>query len=139
MSDDDSQEKHAEVVLNGKQLVITPKSAGTEYFTLCAESNGRPVTKTVAVKIDSEPTGDNTGDTTGVENVTEASRFVSCDGQRIYITGFVGDKFSVYDIAGRMVNSFVVDSDRYVFDFGGHKGIYILKADSNFSSKVIIK
>ena len=53
MSDDDSQEKHAEVVLNGKQLVITPKSIGTDYFTLCAESNGRPVVKTVAVKVDS--------------------------------------------------------------------------------------
>ncbi|MBD5179725.1 MAG: DUF5074 domain-containing protein [Bacteroidales bacterium] len=131
MSDEDLQEKHAEVVLNDKQLVITPKSAGTEYFTLCAESNGRSVSKTVAVNIESE--------SAGIDNIANSAKSVSCDGQRIYIDGFVGDKISIYDIAGRLVNSFVVDSERYVFDFGGHKGIYILKADSNFSSKVIIK
>ena len=131
MLDDNINEPSAEVSLIDKQLTVIPHFKGSHFFTLAAESNGRMVSKTVEVKV---------GDvSTGINDVTSASKSITCDGQRIYISGFNGKMFAVYDVAGRIVNSFKVDADLYVFDFGGHQGIYILKSDSNFSTKVIIK
>ncbi|MDE7179579.1 MAG: DUF5074 domain-containing protein [Muribaculaceae bacterium] len=131
MLDDNNDEPSAEVSLTGKQLKVIPHSIGSHFFTLAAESNGRMISKTVEVKVSDV--------STGINDVTSESKSITCDGQRIYISGFNGKSFTVYDVAGRMVNSFRVDAERYVFDFGGHQGIYILKSDSNFSSKVIIK
>ena len=132
MSDDDTpSENHAEVSLRGKTLTVLPKSAGNHYFTLAAESNGRSVTKTVAV---------NVGDiSTGIGNVAGAGTSISCDGYRVFINGFSGHAFRIYDVAGRQVASFDVDCDKYVFDFGSHTGIYIVTSDTGISTKVIIR
>lgn len=131
MLDDKNNAPSAEVSLIGKQLTVIPHSIGSHFFTIAAESNGRMVSKTVEVKVGDVPSG--------INDVTSESKSIACDGQRVYISGFNGKMVTVYDVAGRMVDSFRVDVDRYVFDFGGHQGIYILKSDSNFSSKVIIK
>lgn len=129
--DENTSESHAEVSLVGKKLMVTPKSVGNHYFTLAAESNGRPVSKTVVVKV---------GDvTTGMTNVASDSKSIICDGHRVYLHGFNGEKFAIYDISGRIVKSFRVDADDYAFDFSGHSGVYVLKSESNYSSKVIIK
>lgn len=122
---------HAAVSLDGKTLTINPKSVGKHYFTLAAESNGRTVSRTVAV---------NVGDiSSGVNAVTDDSRSVVCDGRRLSVTGFDGHGFDIYDMAGRMVTSFNVDSDSFVFDFGRHSGVYVVKSDNNFIAKVIIR
>ncbi len=122
---------HAAVTLSGKTLTVSPLSAGTHYFTLAAESNGRTVSKSVTVNI---------GDiSTGLSEVASLNRSVTCDGERIFVRGFSGENLSVYDVAGRMIHSFVVDSDSYLFDFGQHHGIYVIRTESNFSTKVIIK
>ncbi|MDE6295925.1 MAG: DUF5074 domain-containing protein, partial [Muribaculaceae bacterium] len=126
----DEEESHAEVKLDGKKLQITPKSEGSHYFTLMAQSNGRTVTKTAHVKV---------GITTGIDNTAVASKSIDCDGQRLYITGFNGEIITVYTIDGQTLTSFGVDEDNYIFDFGGHTGMYILKSDSNYSTKVIIR
>ncbi|MDE5551594.1 MAG: T9SS type A sorting domain-containing protein, partial [Muribaculaceae bacterium] len=126
----DEEESHAEVKLDGKKLQITPKSEGSHYFTLMAQSNGRTVTKTAHVKV---------GITTGIDNTAVASKSIDCDGQRLYITGFNGEIITVYTIDGQTLTSFGVDEDNYIFDFGGHTGMYILKSESNYSTKVIIR
>lgn len=121
---------HAVVALDGTILTITPKSAGMHYFTLAAESNGRTVSKTIAVDVRDFSTGINS---------TRDSRSVVCDGHRIYVTGFNGHNFGIFDITGKQLSSFSVDSDKYVFDFGSHNGVYILTSDTDFSTKVIIR
>ena len=70
---------------------------------------------------------------------TTESKSIICDGHRVYLHGFNGEKFAVYDISGRIVKSFRVDADNYAFDFSSHSGVYVLKSESNYSSKVIIK
>ena len=129
--DENTSESHAEVSLVGKKLIVTPKSVGNHFFTLVAESNGRPVSKMVEVKV---------GDVaSGIINVASESKSIICDGHRVYLHGFNGEKFAVYDISGRIVKSFRVDADNYAFDFSGHSGVYVLKSESNYCSKVIIK
>lgn len=129
--DENTSESHAEVSLVGKKLMVTPKSVGNHFFTLEAESNGRLVSKTVEVKVSDVASG--------IINVASESKSIICDGHRVYLHGFNGEKFAVYDISGRIVKSFRVDADNYAFDFSGHSGVYVLKSESNYSSKVIIK
>lgn len=126
-----NEEPHAAVSLNGNTLTVSPKSIGTHYFTLAAESNGRTVSKTVAVNVGNV--------NTGVGDVYGDNRSVVCDGQRIYINGFPGQTFRIYDINGRVLNTFRVDSASYIFDFGSHLGVFIVANDNNFSTKVIIR
>ncbi len=122
---------HAEVALEGKTLTVSPKSAGDHYFTLVAQSNGRTVSKTVAVHV---------GDVlTGIGAVASGRGSITCDGKRIRISGFTGHLFRIHDVAGRMVAEFAVDCDDYVFDFGSHDGIYVVSSDSNVSTKVVIR
>ena len=69
--DENTSESHAEVSLVGKKLIVTPKSVGNHFFTLVAESNGRPVSKTVEVKV---------GDVaSGIINVASESKSITCD------------------------------------------------------------
>lgn len=128
---DNGSDAHAAVDLAGKTLTISPKSVGKHYFTLAAESNGRTVSKTIAVNVSDIASG--------VSAVGCDSRSVVCDGQRIAVNGFDGQNFNIYDMTGRLVASFHVDGDGYIFDFGRHKGVYIVKSDNNFITKVIIR
>lgn len=122
---------NATITLKDKQLTVVPQSAGIHTFTLAAESNGRVVSKTVTVNVSDR--------LSGINNIDYTPQSIICDGKRIYVNGFNGDNFTIYDLAGRSVASFPVDADRYILDFGGHQGIFVLKAGSNFSTKVIIK
>ncbi|MDE6541335.1 MAG: DUF5074 domain-containing protein, partial [Muribaculaceae bacterium] len=131
VNDDNTTSAHAAVSLEGRKLTVSPVSAGTHYFTLAAESNGRTVSKTVAVNVRKTATG--------IDDIQGEGNSISCDGQRILISGFNGHNFSIYDVAGRKVASFDVDADKYVFDFGSHNGIYIVSSDTNISTKVIIR
>lgn len=131
VAQNDDSDAHATVSLEGKTMSISPKSVGKSYFTLAAESNGRTVSKTIAVNVSDVASG--------VNHVADGSRSVICDGQRMVISGFNGHEFNLYDIAGRHLSTFHVDSDRYVFDFGSHSGVYILNSDENISTKVVIR
>ena len=131
MAEDNTSENHASVSLEGRKLTVSPISTGNHYFTLAAESNGRTVSKTVAVKV---------GDVSNVVDLIQGNgNSITCNGQRIFINGFNGHNFNVFDIAGHKVTSFKVDADEYVFDFGSHNGIYIVTSDNNISTKVIIR
>ncbi len=127
---DDMTADHAAVSLDGKNLTVTPLSAGNHCFTLAAESNGRTVSKAVTV---------NVGDvSTGINGISENRGTVTCDGKRLIIDGFAGHQFMIYDISGRAVAGFCVDCDHYMFDFGSHKGIYVVSTDTGINSKVMI-
>lgn len=132
MSDEDNTSaNHAEVSMDGKKLIISPKSVGSHFFTLAAQSNGRTVSKTITV---------NVGDTsTGVSSVSANTPSITCDGQRIYINGFSGHNIRIFNIAGHQVAALYVDTDNYVFDFGSHSGVYVVNSDANLSTKVIIR
>jgi len=125
------QEAHASVSLDGRKLTITPISAGTHFFTLAAESNGRTVSKTVTVNVEDL--------TSAIDNIDTTDSSVMCDGHRVVIKGFSGETFNIYDIAGRLITSFLVDSENYVFDFGNHSGVYVISSSRNFSTKVVIR
>ncbi len=131
LTQETGNDDHATVSLAGKTLTISPISAGTHFFTLAAESNGRTVSKTVSVNVSDSMSG--------IDNATSDSGSVTCDGQRIIIKGFSGETFHIHDIAGRLIDSFPVDSENYVFDFGNHSGVYVISSDSNFSTKVVIR
>ncbi len=125
------QDTPASVALEGKKLTVTPQAAGKHFFTLAAESNGRTVSKTVAV---------NVSDTiTGINSQTVKNGTITCDGRRIFINGFEGQNFRIYDVTGRELNSFFVDSDAYVFDFGNHGGIYVVSNGDTLNTKVVIR
>ncbi|MDE6083308.1 MAG: DUF5074 domain-containing protein [Muribaculaceae bacterium] len=131
-SDEDSElDKVAEVTLEDKTLTISPKKVGVHTFTLAAQSNGRTVSKTINVKVDDVQTG--------IDEVSGNAGLIKCDGRRVYLTGFAGHNIRIYNVAGEQVNTFDVDCDDYVFDFGGHSGVYILHSDNNHSAKVIIR
>ena len=130
MAEDAQEAPHAEVALDGKKLTVTPKSAGQHYFTLAAESNGRTVTKTIGVNVKNTQVGI---DTVGAEGS------LYCDGGRLFINGFNGQRFHVYSMEGIEVVSFDVDSDSYTFDFGSHAGVYVVTSDNGMSTKVIIR
>ena len=130
-ADDAAVATHATVSLDGSKLTISPVSAGEHNFALAAESNGRVVSKTVSVKV-----GDASA---GIVGTADNSRSVICDGQRVIINGFDGCDFDIFDIGGRKVASFHVDSDVYVFDFGAHSGVYAVASGHEFATKVIIR
>lgn len=48
---DASSDPAATVRLEGRKLIVTPQAAGTQTFTLAAESNGRVTTKAVNVRV----------------------------------------------------------------------------------------
>lgn len=120
----------ATVSLEGSKLTVTPQSSGTHYFTLAAQSNGREVTQTIGV---------NVTDKSGVDDIAANTGSMHCDGQRLYIDGFNGKRFSIFDLAGVLVNSFDVDSDSYIYDFGSHAGVFVVSDNQGVSTKVIIK
>lgn len=126
-----SDEAHAEITLDGKRLIVKPISAGNHFFTLAAESNGRTVSKTVAVNVSDI--------LSGISDVATDGSFVVSEGRRVLMSGFSGQTFFIYDIAGRLLNTFLVDSNNYVLDFGSHSGVYVISNGANLSTKVIIK
>lgn len=130
MTEGADTEPHAAVSLDGRDLTVSPKSAGTHHFTLAAESNGRVVTKTIGVNVSDI--------SSGVSLAPGDNRSVACDGQRLTISGFNGSDFRIFDASGRLVATFTVDADSYLFDFGSHSGVYVVTADNGFSTKVFI-
>ncbi len=127
---DTEYEAHASVALNGKTLTVTPLSAGTEFLTIKAESNGRAITKNVAVNVKDISSG---------IGMTESEGSVICDGRRLIIKGYNGQTFRIYDTLGGLVKSFLVDSDNYVFDFGTHNGVFVIASEGGFSAKAYIQ
>lgn len=128
---DEATSEHATVALDGKTLTISPNSIGNHCFTLAAESNGRVVTKTIGVNVNDI--------SSGIKSVSNDGKSVVCDGIRLYISGFDGNTFRVFDISGRDISTFDVDSDYCIFDFGMHKGIFIVSSEDGFSTKVNIR
>lgn len=126
-----NDEPHAAVSLEGKTLTVSPRSNGTHYFTLVAESNGRPVSKTVAVNVSDQ--------SVGIDGTAVSNGSVNCDGRRVFIKGFSGRTFRIYDMSGRLMDSFVADGETCVFDFGSHRGVFLISGADNFSTKVIIQ
>lgn len=117
--------------LDGNILTITPMEAGTHFLTLAAQSNGREITHTLGVKVNDVGSG--------ISEVGESAGSIHCDGQRLYVRGFNGTRFSVYDTNGMVIGSFDVDSDSYIYDFGSHKGVFIISDNQRVSTKAIIR
>ena len=124
-------DKVIDVTLEGRKLTVTPLAAGTGCFTLVAESNGRVSSKTLTVNV--------TDESSSIDKAAADHRSITCNGRRIEILGFAGDQFRIFDMTGRMVTSFDVDTDRYLFDFGSHTGIYVVSSESGINAKAIIR
>ena len=124
-------EPAAAVSLDGTLLTITPQAVGTHYFTLATQSNGREITHTLGVDVKDITSGING------EKITNGS--IHCDGQRLYINGFCGSQFYVYNLNGVIMTSIDVDSDTYIYDFGNHKGVYIVSDNQGLTTKVIVR
>lgn len=119
----------AEVRLEGRKLTVSPLSQGNMSFALTAESNGRRTTKNINVNVDLG-TGVN-----GLETVPS----VSFDGRRLHVCGLNGERFSIYDVAGMEMVSFEADSDHYIFDFGAHAGVYVVKGGNRPALKIAVR
>ncbi|MDE6370376.1 MAG: DUF5074 domain-containing protein, partial [Duncaniella sp.] len=117
------------VTLENRRLTVTPNLAGTHTFSLVAESNGRPVTKTVSVTVSDVKTG--------LHDINSIGS-VRCDGNNIYINGFNGTVFNLYSVTGQKVSTFEVDSDNYIISLENQRGIYILKGAA-YTEKIVIK
>lgn len=129
--DDNTTAKHAEVRIDGKNLIVSPKTVGKHFFTLSAQSNGRTVSKTISVNVFDNPSG--------IDSMPVKAPSITCDGKRISVNGLNGHSIRIFDIAGQQVAALYVDSDDYVFDFGQHSGVYIVNSDTNLCTKVIIR
>ncbi|MCM1518372.1 MAG: leucine-rich repeat protein [Pseudoflavonifractor sp.] len=121
--------KVAEFALDGSKLTISPAREGATNFLFTAESNGRPVTLSLSVVVKSA---------TGIDNVEAAAGTVRVAGNRIYVDGFDGDLFALYNTAGHCVAAFTADSDNYVAEFNLTPGVYILRGDK-VSVKLAVK
>lgn len=120
----------AEVALTGKTLTVKPLAAGVRYITLVAQSNGREISHTIALTVSDTATG--------ISNDISASGTVTFNGQRLTIRGLAGHTFCIYAPSGMLLTKFDVDSDHYVYDFGTHSGVFIVKDNQGISTKVTI-
>lgn len=121
----------AGVTLEGKTLTVTPVSAGSQSFTLKAQSNGREISKNILVNVKDIQNG--------IYDVEAPNGSIICDGHRVVIDGFMGKEFTVFNDKGIAVTSFIADTDHYILDFGCHTGIFIIVSDNSVSAKVMIK
>ena len=123
----------ADVTLVGRTLTVAPRESGSRHITLVAESNGRPVSKTVTVTV-------NDRTTTGTDAENTLSRgSISCRGCEIVFSGLAGETFSMFDAFGRKVAEIAVDNDFYTMRAGFADGVYILHGDKGMTSKITIR
>lgn len=120
----------AEVSLEGHTLTVKPLHEGKEVFTLMAESNGRTVSRTFSVNVAGTPAG---------VSAPDAGAWISCDGRRVVFCGFAGNKFSLYDMSGRGIVAFDVDSDRYTAQFDVPSGVYVVRNADGYASKIVLR
>lgn len=124
-------EEPAVVTLNGDKLTITPNAVGQTSFTLSGSSNGRTVSKTVNVNISDA--------VDGVCHLPVSLGSLTLRGSRLYIGGHTGTAFTVCTVSGIELVNFVADTDNYVFDFGSHTGIFVIKGNDGSVAKLCIK
>lgn len=124
-------EEAAEATLDNNILTITPKSTGSHFVTLAAQSNGREVTHTLGIRVSDIATS--------ISDVVKNVGSIQCDGQRIYLKGFNGSHFTIYNVNGVILNSFDVDSDTFIYDFGSHKGVFVVSDGKSMATKAIIR
>lgn len=122
--------KAANVSLIGKTLTIKPLAEGTHNFTLFASSNGKVASMNVPVSVST---------VTGINSIYGNQCSIKCDGQRLIVNGYAGVDFTVCNVNGVALTRFTADSDNYVFDFGGHNGIFIISGSNGVATKVIIR
>lgn len=118
----------AEFALNGSRLTVKPVKEGQTNFLFTAESNGRPVTLSLPVTVKN---------VTGIDDVIAAHGIVTVRGNRLYVNGYNGCDFNLYNPAGVCVASFTADSDDYVAEFSLAAGVYVLRGD-NLSMKIAL-
>ncbi len=131
LSSDQDSTPHAHISLEGNSLTLSPVSAGSEVFTLAAESNGRTISKTVTINVSDI--------ISGISDTGKAAKSITCDGRRVVIKGCMGDTFNIHDIAGQLITTFNVDSENYIFDFGSHCGVFVISSPDNINTKVQIR
>lgn len=119
----------AEFALNGSKLTIKPIKDGQTNFLFAAESNGRPVTLSLPVTVKT---------VTEIDAVNPATGKVTVCGNRLYMDGYCGHDFKLYNPAGVCVASFAVDSDSYIAEFSLAAGVYVLRGE-NLSMKIALK
>ncbi|MCM1310148.1 MAG: DUF5074 domain-containing protein [Bacteroides sp.] len=127
---EDAVAEPAIVKLENNLLTVTPQVPGQTSFTLCGESNGRAVSKTINVYVKEAQTG--------IQAVS-AEKSMKLRGSRLFVNGYCGSSFTVYDLAGAEVAEFVADAENCIFDFGAHKGIYLVKSSDGSVLKVSVK
>ncbi|MCH5221299.1 MAG: DUF5074 domain-containing protein [Muribaculaceae bacterium] len=122
----------ADITLEGRTLSVSPVAVGTTTFTLSAESNGRITSKAIEVAV--------TDISTGFDSVNGGNNGnILCNGKRITVVGLNGAEFTLYDINGRRLLSFVADSDTFVAQPDCAPGIYLLKGNNGMNAKIAIK
>lgn len=121
----------ANVSLDGKTLKVNPVSAGLKNVTLVAESNGRVSTKNLNIAVTDIASGIH-------EEDLYASSF-SVEGRRLMVRGMAGRQINIYDNSGLNIFSFTPDTDNFVFDFGTHTGVFVVKSDNGETAKVMVK
>ncbi len=122
----------AEVSLLGKTLTISPKSSGSRYFTLAAESNGKKVSKTMRVNVKDVNSG-----IAGTE--PDGTGTIECDGRDIVFRGFAGKTFEMFTLSGAKVLTIDVDEEIYVARTSVAAGVYVLHGADGAVAKVAIR
>lgn len=117
----------AEYALEGNVLTITPKKAGETNILVTAESNGRTNMISVPVKVNAK---------TGI-NGLGAEKSIRTSGNHIFITGYAGQHFALYNTAGVLMAEFDADSDNFTAAFNFTPGVYVLRGE-NVSVKIAI-
>ena len=131
MEMDNGAQPAADIRLEDKILTISPRAAGSRYFTLTAESNGRAISKTIGVQINDI--------VTSINAVSDKIGNIACDGTRIIFNGFNGSTFDMYDLNGRKVMAFDIDDNNYIAQPGDYQGAYVLTDYNGVNAKIILK
>ena len=125
---DDAEGINLDMELNDGVLSVKPSGKGNATALVNATSNGRTVTLSIPVTV-SLPTGID-----GIHN----DKSIKLVGKRLYIHGYCGSSFRLFDAAGIELNRFDVDSDDFVASFSLGNGVYLLRG-SDASFKFVVR
>ena len=128
MSDDDTPAVSVE--RNGDILTLTRNSAGEHTLTLTAVSNGKRVTKNVAVGNDIE---------TGIDGTAVALARIENAGRTVTCRNLDGQILTMYDMSGRAIKRISVQGNVFTFSVSVVGGVYILRADNGYTAKISIR
>lgn len=119
-------------VLENDTLTLTPVATGLTKVVLAAESNGVVTEKEINVEVKNP---------VGIDEL-ENGQNISCRNKNLYISGFAGSSFQLYDAEGAMLAAFDCDSDEFVYPLNLADGVYFLRSSSEKMSivrKIVVR